>query len=97
MAYETSETDKSEALLDFHGITGCDQTSKFVGKFKLTCWRVFTVVNENIINAFQILCDNEVETMVSLSDGLVQFVIKLYCKQVTKDLTLAEARWYLYS
>ena len=34
----------------------------------------------------------------AITDGLVQFDIKLYYKQVTKkDLLLAEVRWYLFS
>ena len=65
---------------------------------KLTCWKVFTAANENIINAFQRLTDNEDHTVDSIRDRLVQFVIKFYCKQVPKKgLTLAEARWYLFS
>ena len=67
-------------------------------KSKLTCWKIFAAANENIINAFQGLGDNKDDTMDSIRDGLVQFDIKSYCKQVTKkDLLLAEARWYLFS
>ena len=35
--------------------------------------------------------------MNSIRDGQVQFVIKLYKQVPKKDLTLAEARWYLFS
>ena len=31
---------------------------------KLTCWKVFTVANKNIINTFQRLGDNEDDTMI---------------------------------
>ena len=60
--------------------------------------KVFTAANENIINAFKRLGDNEDDTIDSIRKGLVPFVIKLYFKQLPKkDLTLAETRWYLYS
>ena len=47
-------------------------------KSKLTCWNIFTAANENIINAFQRLGDNEDDTMDLIRDGLVHFFIKLY-------------------
>ena len=84
--------------MGFHAFTGCDQTRKFCGKSKLTCWKIFTAANENIINAFQRFDDNEDDAMDSVRERLVQFVIKLYCEEVPKkNLTLIEARWYLYS
>ena len=36
-AYEALGPDNSDAILGFHAFTGCDQTSKFTGKSKLTC------------------------------------------------------------
>ena len=47
-------------------------------KSKLTCWNIFAAANENIINAFQRLGDNEDDTMDLIRDGLVHFFIKLY-------------------
>ena len=49
-------------MLHFHAFTDCDQTSKFCGKSKLTCWKIFTAANESIVNAFQQLGDNEDDT-----------------------------------
>ena len=81
IAYETLGADKSAALLDFHACTGCDQTSKFCGKSKFICWKVFTAANENIINPYQRIGDNGDDTLDSIRDGLVQFVVKLYFMQ----------------
>ena len=64
-------------------------------KSKLTCWKVFVAANKNIIHAFQRLCDNEDDD--SIHDGLIQFVIKLCCKQVPEKGLLSEAKWYLFS
>ena len=98
MAYETLGADKIAALLGFHAFTGCDQTSKSCGQSKLTCWKIFTAANENIIYAFKRLGDNEDDTMDSICKELVQFVVKLYFKPLPKKyLTLAETRWHLYS
>ena len=38
-------------LLGFHAITGCDQTGKFFGISKLSCWKTFLVSPRNIIEA----------------------------------------------
>ena len=63
MAYKTLGADKQAALLVFHAFTGCDQTSKFCRKFKLTCCKVFRAAHKNIIYTFQRLGDNEADTL----------------------------------
>ena len=80
MVHETLGANKSAVLLGFDGFTACYQTRKFCGMSKLTCWKILTTANKNIINNFQTLGDNEDDTVDSIRDGLVQFVIKLYCK-----------------
>ena len=44
MTYKTLKADKNAALVGFHAFTGCDQTSKFCRKSKLTRWKVLTKV-----------------------------------------------------
>ena len=98
MAYEALGADRSSALLGFHAFTGCDQTSRFCGKSKLTCWKVFKTANMNIVEAFQRIGNCEKDSVDSVQDGLTQFVVNTYCNQLQKDgITLAETRWHLYS
>ena len=62
MRYEALGADKRAELFHFYAFTGCDQTRKFCGKSKLTCWKVYSPANENIISVFKRLGDNEDDT-----------------------------------
>ena len=52
-AFESLGTQLSQAILGFHAFTGCDQTSKFNGISKRSCWKVFVKSDETVIKAFQ--------------------------------------------
>ena len=41
LVYEMLGEEKCKALLGLHYFTGCDQTAKFYGKTKLSCWKTF--------------------------------------------------------
>ena len=43
---------KASTLPGLHAFTGADQTGKFAGKSKLTCWKIFQKANENVLDAF---------------------------------------------
>ena len=50
---EVLERDVCEALLGFHALTGCDQTGKFYGHSKLSCWQTFLSSPPDVVKAFQ--------------------------------------------
>ena len=54
-AYESLGPEMCDAILGFHAFTGRDQISRFTGKSKLTCWKVFKSASENILKAFSLL------------------------------------------
>ena len=60
---QQSLADRWSSLLGFHAFTGCDTTSKFLGKTKLSCWRTFIIASPHILEAFKHLgkleTDNE--------------------------------------
>ena len=95
-AYEALGPDKSAAVLAFHAFMGCDQTSKFSGKSKLACWKIFIQSDNNIIEAFQQLGENDGDVNIKVIKHLEKYVIKLFCTS-NINATLAEARWYLFS
>ena len=41
-----------KALLGFHAITGCDQTGRFLGYTKLSCWETFLLVDDDVLQGF---------------------------------------------
>ena len=101
--YEALGPDKSDAVLGFHTFTGCDQTSKFTGKSKLTCWKVFESSSSSVLKAFKQLgvSEGEVDPSVTLvtlvTRGLQVFVVQLYMGQsIIEEMSLAEARLVLY-
>ena len=89
------ELEICKALLGFHSFTGCDQTGRFYGYSKLTCWKVFTSSNVFIQNAFQCLGDS---LIVDVYNELEQYVLQISDSERPSALSnLAELRWYIFS
>ena len=80
---------KSESLIGFHAITGCDQTGRFAGKGKPTAWATFMEASDATQNAFFQLGREEVLTDQVL-DGLETFVSGLY--QGKRSTTILKLR-----
>ena len=97
-AFEALRSEKRAALLGFHAFTGCDQTSKFNGNSKLTCWKVFNDSQSDIISAFK-----DLGSEISIDSAVApfkRFVMKLFSSniiKVTSDETLNTCRWKLYT
>ena len=52
---------KTAALPGFHALTGADQTGRFAGKGKLTCWQALRRCSVEVVSAFAALgTSNEV-------------------------------------
>ena len=87
-----------KALLGFHAFTGSDQTGKFHGFSKRSCWEIFlSSTNENL-NAFINLATNDLNPGIDYC-SLESFVAALYRKQLVpaEVATLADLRWYYFS
>ena len=93
--YESLGREICKALVGFHSFTGCDQTGRFYGHSKLSCWKVFIACNETTLGAFQELRDTLTD---NVRTGLEQFVMKLYCGKKSLSVSdLAELRWRMFS
>ena len=66
------------ALSGFHTFTGCDQTGKFSGFGKLSCWTTLMSSSKKVLDAFQELGLPD-DPNNSLLDALEHFVVQLYC------------------
>ena len=51
-AFEALGEEKSAAILGFHRFTGCDQTARFYGKSKASCWKTFICSSPVVLAAF---------------------------------------------
>ena len=89
-----SMPDRWSSLLGFHAFTGCDITSKFRGKSKLSCWRTFTKAPAQVLAAFRQLGNLEID-LSTISTGLEAFVCQLYNTKSTEDIS--KLRWKLYA
>ena len=97
MMYESFSPRRCQSLLGFHAITGCDQTGKFYGHSKKSCWNVFMDAPDEIIDALAKLGDLTEFTDAD-AESLEKFVILLYCKAIPITVNnLADLRWHLFS
>ena len=97
-AHEALGKERSDALLGFHCFTGCDQTAKFYGKSKLTCWKTFMNCSPSVLSAFNSLGDFTNGVSPSTRAGLHMFLLDLYCKSRPQHVSdVSKLRWYLYS
>ena len=77
--YENLSPSIRHALLGFYAFTGCDQTGKFSGFGKPSCWTTLMNSSKKVLDAFQELgLPNDPNS--SLLDALEHFVVQLYCQ-----------------
>ena len=98
MLYEVLDQEKVRALPEFHAFTGCDQTGKFRGFSKETCWKTFIDSPEVVVKSFQELGSSNEHPSEEVIHGLALFVLNLYrnTRQNNVD-TLGSLRWYMFS
>ena len=84
------------SLLGFHALTECDQTGKFPGFSKKTCWKVFVDASPDVSSAFRSVGQCEISDEIKVE--LEELVLNLYCKDRPSDVnTLDSLCWYLFS
>lgn len=93
--FESLGVMKAAALTSFHAFTGADQTGKFSGKGKTTCWNRFIEASDEIIECFVSIFIG-IYVSVMIKDGIEKYVCLLYNKQ-TKCTQIGELRWLLFS
>ena len=89
--HDKLSADLCNGLLGFHALSGCDQTGKFFGYFKATCWGIFLSLPVAELKEFS---NHSSSTLTSSTiDSLERFVVRLYSRnQVPKDL-----RWRMFT
>ena len=98
MLYEVLDKEKVRALPGFHAFTLCDQTVKFRGFSKETCWKTFIDSPEVVVKSFQELGSSNEHPSGKVIHGLALFVLNLYCNTRPNDVdTLGSLRWYMFS
>ena len=84
------------SLLGFHALTECDQTGKYTGFTKKTCWKVLVDASPDVSSAFRSVGQGEISDEIKAE--LEKFVLDLYCKDRPFDVnTLGTLRWYIFS
>ena len=71
-----------KAILDFHAISGCDQTGKFYGHSKLSCWKTFVSSPTPVIEALSQLGETITKPTESDVQSLELFVMQLHSKKI---------------
>ena len=79
---------KASALPVFHALSGADNTGSFSGKGELTCWKVFSAADEDVITREQ--PDEDTIKVVE------KFVCHLY-QTNTSICQVNELRWSLFN
>ena len=98
--YNALVDEKCAALLGFHSFTGCDQTGKFSGFSKLSCWKTFVKSKSSVLEAFAKLGEENVDITNSskICKGLIDFVLDLHHHNRPAHVdTLQSLQWYLFS
>ena len=90
-------TEKADAILGFHSLTGADTTGRFAGKSKATCFKVFMSSDDEIINAFRCLGSADDPPSGATVDALERFVCCLYKPKGSSFSKLSELRRHLFS
>lgn len=86
---------KSEALLGFHAISGCDTTGILAGKGKASFWKAFVAATENQLEALKNLGRKEALTLFD-QQQLESFICRVYLPK-SQISELAELRWHLFA
>ena len=98
MLYEVLDKEKVKALPRFHAFAGCDQTSKFKGFSKETCWKTFIDSPEVVVKSFQELGSSNEHPPKEVIHGPVLFVLNLYCNTRPNNVDkLGSLQWYMFS
>ena len=93
--YKTLGKEICKLLLGFHSFTGYNQTERFYGYSKLTCWKVFMSSNISVRNAFQ--CRGG-SLAVDVYNEMEQYVLQLYDSERPSAISnLQELRRYMFS
>ena len=86
---------KASALPAFHALSRADNTGSFSGKGKLTCWKVFSAADEDVITALANLGTREQPDEDTIK-GVEKFVCHLY-QTNTSVCQVNELRWSLFN
>ena len=87
---------KAECLTVLHTLTGCDQTSFFAGKGKITAWETWKAFEE-ITPSFQSLSSiPQASTILDVLPDLERFVVLLY-ERTSTTRSVNEARKELFT
>ena len=86
---------KAAALPGFHAFTGADQTGRFAGKGKLTCWKTLVKCSAEIISAFAALGASRNLT-ARTEESIEAYVCQLYEPSATIT-NVGDLRWKLFT
>ena len=91
--------ERSEALLAFHVLTGCDQTGRFCGKSKSTWWKYFIEAGEMVWRALSKIGTEERLPTLDTLEAVERFVVSVYggSKLPENVTTLADLPWIMFS
>lgn len=84
-----------EALPGFHALTGADQTGRFAGKGKLSCWQALNRCPPRVLCAFAALGASN-NLSAETESAMELFVCQLY-QPGTATTTVRDLRWRLFS
>ena len=85
-------------LVGFHAFTGCDQTGKCNDNAKQSYWNTFITCPKKVFNAFMLLGNSIKHPTEECIDGIIMFVLKLYCKNRPTDISnLSKLQWHMFS
>lgn len=89
-------TEKAESLIAFHALTGCDQTSFFSGRGKVTAWETWKLFPE-ITASFKALSNTPDQRIIfDVQPSLERFVVLMYDRTSTTGC-VNEARKHLFA
>jgi len=80
----------------FHALTGCDQTSFFAGRGKLTAWETWNVYNEVTEAFYDLSCKPSLELIEHYSPQIERFIVLIY-DRASESENVNDARKYLFT
>lgn len=84
-----------EALPGFHALTGADQTGRFAGKGKLSCWQALNRCPSRVLSAFAALeASNDLSAE---TEGAMELSVCQFYQPGTATTTVRDLRWRLFS
>ena len=96
--YQSFGKPYADAIIEFHVLTGSDQTGKFSGKSTKDCFNVFLDYTPAVLDLFSLLgCDKSAPADIVIR-GLQQFMMNLYCRRRPETVTtILSLRYHLFS